>query len=495
MDIGMCNMTSCGICFVESGQWMAGIPFVAEEEQTSWVTEFFDCFSAYNKGDGVGCMDVVASQSATIPNRAVTTLSPEEYWFGCQDPFPTQRRIERRVWDSSFMVDAVHEQWLSEAGIRIGQHLTAHERAQAIQLLWTWKDVFVDQVHDLPATDLVVHMIPTVPHAKPYRARDPIYAKDEVRWQMTELPKMIGTIVDRGASPWVAKTTWVSKKETVVDKDGRWPLRMVHTYCQLNDATLKANYPMKRIEPILDNLADPAHRFFFTADAAYGFYAVPIYPPHAYKTAFNTLLGQFYYQRMPMGLTGAPATYARLKDITFGPIPSPQAEPAVLAAMDPSIALRYFFDDDFGAAYTFSQLLNFLHCTYFPRVHWARLTLKPAKSQFFVASIDPLGMTVGMHKRGEEVTYGLKANDAKRGKIEAYPVPQNEKDLEAFIYLTTYLKTLIPRRTELVRIMKQAVIREGEQKKRGPAIGFQWGECQQVAFDQVKQAIREMAAV
>ena len=138
--------------------------------------------------------------------------------------------------------------------------------------------MFVDQVHDLPTTDLVVHMIPTVPHAKRYRARDPIYAIDEVRWQMTELPNMIGTIVDRGASPWVAKTTWVIKKETVVDKDCGWPLRMVHTYCQLNDATLKANYPMKRIEPILDNLADPAHRFFFTADAAYGFYAVPIYP-------------------------------------------------------------------------------------------------------------------------------------------------------------------------------------------------------------------------
>ena len=145
---------------------------------------------------------------------------------------------------------------------------------------------------------------------------------------------MIGTIINPGVSPWVAKTTWVSKKDTVVHPvTGRWPLRMVHTYCPLNDVIMKSNYPMKRIEPIFDELADPCHRYFFSADAAFSFYAVPIHPPHAYKTAFNTILGQFYYLRMPMGLTGAPATYVRLKDIMFGPIPAPSPEPAVVEGL------------------------------------------------------------------------------------------------------------------------------------------------------------------
>ena len=84
-------------------------------------------------------------------------------------------------------------------------------------------------------------------HTITYRicAKDPIDAKDEIRWQTTELTKILGTIVEKGSSPWVAKTTWVDKKEIVTDENGRWPLRMVHTYCRLNNATIKTNYQLK----------------------------------------------------------------------------------------------------------------------------------------------------------------------------------------------------------------------------------------------------------
>ena len=176
---------------------------------------------------------------------------------------------------------------------------------------------------------------------------------------------MLGTIIQAGTSPWAVKTTWVSKKETVIDTIGRWPLRMVHTYCPLNNVIVKSGSPMKRIEPILEDLSRPGRRYFFSTDAAYGFYAVPIFPPHAYKTAFNSILGQFYYTRMPMGLTGAPAIYARLKDLTFGPIPAPDPEPSVHAAIIEGegiikaeglnntlvrkVGFRYSFDDDYGA--------------------------------------------------------------------------------------------------------------------------------------------------
>ena len=69
---------------------------------------------------------------------------------------------------------------------------------------------------------------------------------------------------------------------------------MVHTYYPLNEVTVKSNYPMKWIEPILHALAKQEYRYFFAADAAYGFYAIPIYPSHACKTAFNSIMGQYY---------------------------------------------------------------------------------------------------------------------------------------------------------------------------------------------------------
>ena len=126
---------------------------------------------------------------------------------------------------------------------------------------------------------------------------------------------------------------------------------MVHTYYLLNNVTVKNNYSMKRIEPILDELSRPSRRYFFSADTAYGFYSVPIHPPYAYKTAFNSILGQFFYTRMPMGLSGALATYARLKDITFGPIPAPDPEPPIVTMLlekQGVVGFKYFVDDDYG---------------------------------------------------------------------------------------------------------------------------------------------------
>ena len=470
------------------GSWEAGTPFIPVDTRALWIKEFYQYVETPP-------MEVMVLRKWKKKKRIMTAADSqfEEDWFGPQIPFPTERRPQARALENTEPRSAQQE-WLQQSGIRIGGHLTDVEQAQVTNLLWVWRDLFVEKMENIPATDLVTHTIPTYPGARPHRAREPIYARDELHWQTTMIPQMIGTIINPGVSPWVAKTTWVSKKDTVVHPvTGRWPLRMVHTYCPLNDVTMKSNYPMKRIEPILDELADPRHRYYFSADAAFGFYAVPIYPPHAYKTAFNTILGQFYYLRMPMGLTGAPATYARLKDIMFGPIPAPSPEPAVISETltpERDLAFKYFCDDDYGASLSFQRLLDFLHNIYFPRIHWARLTLKPSKSQFFVPTIEPLGMLVGRHRTAQGVKYGLRASDTKRGKLESFPSPQSAKDVENFLYLTTYLKVLIPGRTELARIMKTAVIRD-----KKAIVGFKWGVPQEEAFTAIKAAISENVVV
>ena len=485
----------CGDCYLKTGQWDRGRPFLPYWLQLRWINEFLKWAQEGATGRRMHEVAIVSVSSSslrgirvtptTLPSGGILPESAEEATFGFQiSPFPTRRPIRRHLPTDIFLTDEA-QRWFVCSKITLGPLLSSQQK-QAIALLYLWKDLFVEDVKDLPETDLVCHTIPTYPGARPYRAKDPIYAADEVRWQSTMLPEMMGTVVQPGTSPWAAKTTWVSKKDTTVDSIGRWPLRMVHTYCPLNNSTIKTNYPMKRIEPILEDLARPGRQYFFSADAAYGFYAVPIYPPHAYKTAFNSILGQFYYTRMPMGLTGAPATYARLKDITFGPIPGPNSEPPLIAALEErkgQVGFRYFFDDDYGAANTFEDMMWFLQEWYFPRVKWAKLTLKPSKSSFFTSKIDPLGMTVDAR--------GLRASDKKQDKITNYPTPRSEKEIDDFLYLTTYLKALIPGRTEHARILKEAVIRDRDSptRKKGKAIGFNWTQKQQESFDYIKKAV------
>jgi len=164
---------------------------------------------------------------------------------------------------------------------------------------------------------------------------------------------------------------------------------MVHIYCPINHATIKRNYPMKRTEPIINAMSTSRFKLHWWADGANGYWVIPIYQPHSYKTAFTSILRQFAYLQMGQGLTGAPHTYAQLKDLVMGPIPELRRE-RPLAGETKVFAFMTIYDNDMGATSSFQRQMNFLHDHYFPRMHWAKLVLNPAKSHFFVPKIEML---------------------------------------------------------------------------------------------------------
>ena len=65
-----------------------------------------------------------------------------------------------------------------------------------------------------------------------------------------------------------------------------------------------------------------------------------------------------------MGLSGSPATYARLKDIMFGPILVPHTEPPLVADLlsqdikYSDTSFQYFFDDDYGSTHNFERSIS-----------------------------------------------------------------------------------------------------------------------------------------
>jgi len=81
-----------------------------------------------------------------------------------------------------------------------------------------------------------------------------------------------------------------------------------------------------------------------------------------------------------------PGTYTKLKEIITGKIPGPFPEPSLADANPGKISFEHFEDDDMGGS-TFEDLLHFLHHYYFPRVGWARPTMNPEKSRFFVSEL------------------------------------------------------------------------------------------------------------
>ena len=242
-------------------------------------------------------------------------------------------------------------------------------------LLFTWKDIFNIDPETMPVTDSVIHTIPTYSHIRPWRSKDKVYTQKEVQWQRENIPRLLNAgVISYCDSPWSARI------KHPVKKDGT--LRMVNIFCPINEVTIKSNYPMKRIESIVNTLSQEKYKSGskFQSDASNGYYAVPLWREHAYKTAFSCSLGQFCYNVMGQGLSGAPHTYSCLKDLAMGCIPAPNEEPSiqgetVVKAEDNmaesqsamggwgqgSVAYEYFLDDDYGVATDFKSLLWFLH--------------------------------------------------------------------------------------------------------------------------------------
>jgi len=399
--------------------------------------------------------------------------------------FPTKRRpasYRRPILSSASRVP----KWFTASRIGLGPELTLVQRLEAQNLLYTWKDLFADKINDMPVTDLLVHRIPVYQGAQPSWAKDKLYTKEERDWLELNIPKLEEAgIIARSESPWAHRTKFVRKK------DGG--LHMVHVFCPINSVTMLSGYLTKRIEPVVNNLMQAKFSSYFQADAANGFWAVRMHPPHAYRTAFSTHEGQWQYLRMGQGLAGSPQTYARLKGLFCGAIPAPNAEPCLNKCTNG--AFECFVDDDFGGFESFAEQFDFLHNHYFPRLAWARITLKGSKCGFFLDRINPLGYS----SDGS----GLRPSLDKVQAIRDYPQPANPMEIESFLYMTIYLRQFIPGRTEHSRILKEAITyrplhkdeknQSAQASNRGKpvkiACSIKWGQEQEKSFRAVKEAI------
>jgi len=60
-----------------------------------------------------------------------------------------------------------------------------------------------------------------------------------------------------------------------------------------------------------------------------------------------------------------------------------------------------------------------------------------------------------------------------------------DEEVEAFIYLTLYLKMLILGRMDNVQILKEVVVKEEEKQ----VVGFLWIDVQEATFNYIKASI------
>lgn len=296
-------------------------------------------------------------------------------------------------------------------------------------------------------TNLVKHSILTNdgrPAWTPTR-RVPVHYQEELMEMIDDMLR--NNIIRPSFSPWSSPIVLTKKK------DGK--LRLCVDYRKLNAMTVKDQFPLPRIDTILDALGGA--RWFSTLDLRSGYWQVEVEPDDQPKTAFAIPTGLYEFQTMPFGLVNAPATFQRLMN-------------RVLQGLVPRQCLVYL-DDVIVHSSTVKDHADNLGDV-LQALEDAGLTLNPGKCTFLRRKVKFLGHVVSAE--------GVQTDPEKVKAIREWTRPTCAVELHSFLSLASYYRRFVPGFAKIAAPLHQMT------HKDRPVV---WTTESAEAFEQLKNAL------
>ena len=338
--------------------------------------------------------------------------------------------------------------------------LTEDQVTRVRQFLGEWSDVFSANDLDIGFTSVVKHKI-NLTDDQPFKQRHrkiPASMYNEVKQHLQEL--LDAGVIRKSHSPWASNIVLVRKK----DKS----LRLCVDYRQLNKRTIRDAYALPRINDLLDSLGGA--KYFSVLDMKSGYHQVGIEPSHKPRTAFTVgPLGFYEYNRLPFGLSNAPATYQRMME-------------EVLYDLNHKVC-QIYLDDVIITGNTFEEHLERLEQV-LSRFRECGMKLSPKKCHLFKDRVRYVGHIVSSN--------GIETDPDKTEKVSNWPEPTNVAELRTFLGFSGYYRRFIKDFARIARPLNVLLTGHGPKKKgkkrKIPEIPstWQWTELQQNAFDQLK---------
>ncbi|KAI8486535.1 hypothetical protein Bbelb_357700 [Branchiostoma belcheri] len=337
-----------------------------------------------------------------------------------------------------------------------GADLTPEQEAKLEALLQKHASVFSTHKRDFGYTETIKHKIPTgdtPPIRQPYRSIPPSLYK-EVKQHVQDM--LDQDVIRESCSPWASPVVLVRKK------DG--DLRFCIDYRRLNAKTHHDAFPLPRIEESLAALQGAA--IFSTLDLASGYWQVAVDEADKEKTAFSTQFGLFEFNRLPFGLSGAPASFQRLMQHCLGD----QNLETLLIYLDDIIVFSSNFDDHLAR-------LDLV----FTRLRAHGLKLRPNKCHLFKRRVKYLGHIVSER--------GVATDPEKCAVLRDWPVPKTSKQVKSFLGFCSYYRRFVKDFSKIAQPLHKLTIGQNKKGRKQSTAKFEWStECQQ-AFDTLRSRL------
>jgi hypothetical protein len=363
---------------------------------------------------------------------------------------PTANELEKAQLQSNDGTKTVPlDQATPKQTVIISEDLTSHDEERLISCLSKNKDVFAWSALDLVGVSrtIIEHSLGIDPSVRPKKQRLRKMSDEKTEVAKVEVHRLLE---DNFIEP-VAYPTWLANVVMVQKKSGKW--RMCIDFTSLNKACPKDNFPLPRIDKIVDSAV--GCEVMSLLDCFSGYHETYMKEEDKASTSFITPFDTYCFIRMPEGLKNAGSTFSRLTKTVL----ESQVGRNIFTYVDDIVVASKSKEDHLAdLAETFTNMRD------------ARLCLNPEKCVFGVSQGKILGYLVSHH--------GIEANPTKIEAIINMTPPQSARDVQR---LTNRLVTL-----------NRFISKSAEQslpflKTLRGAKDFAWGPDQAATFASLKQ--------
>ena len=252
----------------------------------------------------------------------------------------------------------------------------------------------------------------------------------------------------------VTHSEWAEPIVPVPKKDGRFHI-CGDFKVSINPALDVDQYPLPKPEDLFATLAGGTK--FTKLDLSQAYHQLTLHKDLMQYVTINTHQGLYHYNRLPFGISSAPAIFQKLMDTVL------QGIPLVICYLDDILITERNDEEHLTSLSTVLQ-----------RLQKYGFRLKREKCEFLQCSVENLGHRIDCE--------GLHAISSKLQVITQAPAPQNVQELRSFFGLLNYYGKFIPNVASLIQPLNSLLQHDRKWK---------WSsECAQ-AFS---QAMRELAS-